>query len=162
MLVLAVSLVCFKLQCFRSHVFEFLEAAALVKLLAVLLDKAYIIKILNLFALHFKKAVGCQLVILILPTCLLKFSPAAWSPWSPCKKKKCWPITIWFDSDLPKASHEGPATRNWQTSALPLARQGFWMEDLTFSLGQRLQKSAITRRDKLPLLLQSGLLLHWT
>lgn len=77
MLVLAVSLVCFKLQCFRSHVFEFLEAAALVKLLAVLLDKAYIIKILNLFALHFKKAVGCQLVILILPTCLLKFSPAA-------------------------------------------------------------------------------------
>lgn len=59
-----------------------MEAAVLVKLLAALLDKAYIIKIFNLFALHFKKAVGCQLVILILilPTCLLKFSPAGMKP----------------------------------------------------------------------------------
>lgn len=48
----------------------------LVKLLAELLDKVRIIKTLSLFALHFKKTVGCQLVILTLPTGLLKFSPA--------------------------------------------------------------------------------------
>lgn len=97
----------------------------MVKLLAALPDKAYIIKILNLFAFHFKKTVGCQLVILILPTSLLKFSPAGPKALGLHLKKICWPQTIGFDSDLPKTNHEGSATRNWQTLALPLARKGF-------------------------------------
>ena len=104
-----------------------MEAAVSVKLLAELPDKAHIIKILNLFALHFKKAVGCQLVILILPTCLFKFSPAGMnllvSPFFFFFLAIGWPIAIWFDTDLSKTNHEVVGTRQLAVCGSPISKE---------------------------------------
>lgn len=96
----------------------------MVKLLAELPDKAHIIKILNLFALHFKKTVGCQLVILVLPTGLFKFSPAGMNLLvSPLFLAIGWPIVIWFDTDLSKTNHEGAGTRRLAADGSPISKE---------------------------------------
>lgn len=97
----------------------------MVKLLAELLDKARIIKILGLFALHFKKTVGCQLVILILPTCLLKFLPAGMNLLVSAFFFFLigWPIAIWFDTDLSKTNHKEAGTRQLAVYGPPSSKE---------------------------------------
>lgn len=96
----------------------------MVNLLAELPDKARIIKILNLFALHFKKTVGCQLVILILPTCLLKFSPAGMNLLVSTFFLIGWPIAIWFDTDLSNTNHKGAGTRQLAVYGPSISKDG--------------------------------------
>ena len=99
----------------------------MVELLAELPDKAFIIKILSLFALRFKKTVGCQLVILILPTCLLKFSPAGMnllvSAFFSFLFLIGWPIAIWFDMYLSKTNHIGAGTRQLAVYGPPRSKE---------------------------------------